>query len=384
MKKIAILTLNGYVNYGNRLQNLAVQEVLKDLGFYVETIIINTIPKVKNKENITTKKINSLKRLNVKELSNKIQFKAWRYLHKNEIKQLDLNRIELFKIFTRDNIVETDYCISDERLPFDLSAKYDYFVVGSDQVWNPAFNHGSSIYFLTFAPKCKRISFSPSFGISKISAENHENYKIWLNEMASLSVREEVGAEIIKELTGKVASVLVDPTMMLTREQWLYIAKNTSGTLPEKYLLTYFLGGIPGDCKDKIKKIARDNNLEIVNLGDYRYRNTYLTGPGEFINYINSACVFCTDSFHGAVFSILMETPFIVFKRESSTESMFSRIETLLEKFDLKSRKAQDIISNDQVFNIDFTHIPSILDAERKKTWDYLRKALNIRDVTCL
>lgn len=158
--------------------------------------------------------------------------------------------------------------------------------------------------------------------------------------MDKLSVREEAGAKIIKDLTGRDAEVLVDPTMMLTREKWLSIAKEAPNKPKGKYLLTYFLGGVPSKYKRQIKNIAERNNLEIINLADIRDKETYITGPSEFIDYINSCSILCTDFFHGTVFSILMEKPFIVFERMGTSSSMFSRINTLLDKFDLNSRKA--------------------------------------------
>ena len=78
---------------------------------------------------------------------------------------------------------------------------------------------------MEFAPKEKRIAYAPSFGIPKIPAVYKEKYKKWIMEIPYLSVREESGAKIIKELTGKDVPVLIDPTLMLTKEKWLSIAK---------------------------------------------------------------------------------------------------------------------------------------------------------------
>jgi len=377
MKKIAILTLNGYCNYGNRLQNYATQEVLKSLDFYVETIINDTKPTYGS--NII-ERIRNLKGMTAKEIFNKINFKLWTYTHKEKIIDYTTKRTKIFKTFTSDYILETDYCISDNNIPNDLSDRYDYFVTGSDQVWNPSFNYGSSIYFLTFAPKSKRIAFSPSFGVSKIPIEHQVNYKKWISDMGHLSVREGAGADIIKQLTGKKALVLVDPTMMLTKEQWLSVSNKATNLTDKKFLLTYFLSGIPEEYKEKIKKIAKDNNLRVINLGDIKDYDTYQTGPAEYIEYINSASILCTDSFHGAIFSIIMETPFIAFERKGISESMFSRIETLLGKFKLESRKVNNITSDNQVLDVDFSHILPILEAERNKTLDYLKNALDIKD----
>lgn len=371
MKKVAILTLNGYYNYGNRLQNYATQEVLKSLGFDVVTIIYD---RKTTTEKRLLKRIYNLKNYSPTELHLKIYNKFWRSIRKNSITK----RTEIFLKFTRDYIKETNYSISKVNIPPDLSDRYDYFVTGSDQVWKPSNLDGSSIFFLTFTEKYKRIAFAPSFGVSEIKPEYKESYKKWISAMHYLSVREDDGAKIIKDLTGRNAPVLVDPTLLLTREKWLSIARKADNKPEGKYLLTYFLGKIPFKYKKQIKAIVKKNNLEVINLNDIKEKETYETGPSEFINFINSCSVVCTDSFHGAAFSILFGKPFIVYQRIGSSQSMFSRIKTLLDKFDLNSRIAENVRSAEQAFKIDYTHVQPILKSERDKAFNYLKEALEV------
>ena len=256
MKKIGILTINDYNNYGNRLQNYASQEVLKSLGFAVETVVntyyapleINTVDRIKR---ILGK--------NPKEIA----YKCWSVLNKGEIEHYKKLRLQSFKNFTRSNILETDFTISEGNIPNDLSDKYDYFVTGSDQVWNPTFRHFSSVDFLTFAPKNKRIAYAPSFGISKIPSEYVEKYKAWILDMHRLSVREQAGAKMIKDLTGRKASVLVDPTLMLTKEKWLTVSRVSDNKPQNKYLLTYFLGEISKEDRNWLNTIAKENDLGV-------------------------------------------------------------------------------------------------------------------------
>ena len=372
MRKIAILTLNGYYNYGNRLQNYALQEVLKSLNFDVETIIYD-------RRKTKIEKVFSLAKSSPKEIHNMICNRLKNKFTKDKYQFNITKRTEIFKKFTLDYIKETDYSISKNDIPKDLSDRYYYFITGSDQVWNPSLLGGSSIYFLTFAEKHKRIAYAPSFGVSKIPDEHKENYKKWISGINKLSVREDDGARIIKDLTGRDVPVLVDPTLLLTKEKWMSISKEASNK-PEKYLLTYFLGGVPEIYRGQIKRIAKENNLGVIKLGDITEKDTYITGPSEFIDYLNSCSIFCTDSFHGVVFSILMEKPFIVYERMGTSSSMFSRIETLLNKFNLNSRKAENIRTDEEAFNIDYSHVPPLLEAERNKAINYLRDALNVRD----
>jgi len=364
MKKIAIITLNGYVNYGNRLQNFALQEVLKTYGFDVETILIK---REKTRSSPLRQKIFTILKNMFKSKIGVIWFLTlkWEWLISEEL------RIKKFKEFTLKYIVEKDLNLSFDNVPDNLSDLYDFFVAGSDQVWNPDFNNISPIYFLTFADAHKRLAYAPSFGVSQLEDSISEKYKIWLNDFNKLSVREDDGAKIIKELTGRDAPVLVDPTMLLTKEKWLEIAVN-SEKIKGKYLLTYFLGEISKSDKKQINDIAKKNNLKIINLADIREKNIYRTGPSEFIEYINSCSILCTDSFHGLIFAILLEKPFIAYRRVEKANSMYSRVNTLLDKFNLDCRKSENIVINDQLFNVDYSHIPPVLDSERKKAFDYL------------
>lgn len=375
-KKIGIITINDYNNYGNRLQNYASQEVLKSLGFDTETIV-NYIENIKENDSSFSYKLSKIYKFTPKKLIKKIINKIT-FICRN--KNLINVRKQSFINFTKLNIIGTKYCISENNIPRDISDKFDYFITGSDQVWNPNFRYGSSIDFLTFAPKKKRIAYAPSFGISDIPIDYRRNYKIWLSEMNSLSVREEAGARIIKELTNRNAEVLVDPTLMITKDKWLSVSKKSICKPKKKYLLTYFLGNLSKENLRTIKKIAKTNDLKIVNLSNIKDGQTYIAGPGEFIDYINSASLICTDSFHGTVFSILFEKPFIIFDRKDNNVSMNSRIDTLLAKFKLESRKLSNVLNNKNIFVIDFSHIPSVLENERNKAIRYLKMALNIAE----
>jgi len=367
LRKIGIVTLNGYFNYGNRLQNYALQEALKSFDYEVETVWVKVPAK---------KRENKMKRVV------KIIFKPTRVVKKVKSKIFpDKNkaqRMEKFKQFSNKYISETDYSISENYLPEELLNEFDYFVTGSDQVWNPFYIRGSSLFFLSFAAKEKRISYAASFGISSIPEEHLENYTEWISEMEHISVREEDGAEIVKQLTNREVPVVVDPTLLLTKEDWLVITKSAKNKPKKDILLTYFLGEIPKEVQSKIKKYKKKYNLKNVNLADPKQRKHYVTDPAEFLDYIYSAKLFFTDSFHGAVFSILFETPFVVTNRKSKTPSMNSRIETLLSTFKLESRHIKTI-NKEEILDVDFSHTYDILTRERNRAFEYLMNSIKFK-----
>jgi exopolysaccharide biosynthesis predicted pyruvyltransferase EpsI len=380
MKRVGIITINDYNNYGNRLQNYAMHEVLKSLGCEVQTIRNTPL-----KHNNTYRKdvyyvINRIKEMSSTELIEAILKRTVYRFHVTKNKKIINKRIEAFKKFTYKNIKETSYLVNVDTIPFDLEKQFDYFIIGSDQVWNPVFRHGYSLDFCTFAPIYKRIAYAPSFGISTIPDKYKEKYKNWLYEIEHLSVREEAGAQIIKELTGKETPVLIDPTLILTREEWNSIAIKANNKPAGNYILTYFLGGVTKENKNRIRYIAKNKGFEIVNLACLKDRKRYNADPSEFIDYVASASVLFTDSFHGAIYSIIFEKPFVVFDRIGKIPTMGSRIDTLLSKFKLEDRKWNNIKNTNAIFNVDFSHIPPILDSERKKALNYLKNALDIKD----
>ncbi|WP_017470979.1 polysaccharide pyruvyl transferase family protein [Amphibacillus jilinensis] len=359
MKKIAIATLNGYFNYGNRLQNYALQETLKSLGFSIETIRFNR-----------DKKHNRYK-LYLREIKKWVTSPSKYFTEKK--------RHEIFKDFSCKYIVETERVFHMDDDLTQLNDKFNYFVVGSDQVWNPRMNKVSSFFFLDFVDENKRIAYAPSFGVSELPNSVISHYQKWLKEIPHLSVRENDGAKIIKNLSGREADVLVDPTVLLNKDKWLEVARAADNKPTEAYLLTYFLGGIPNEYKEQINNLAEIKGLKIINLGDINESDTYQTGPSEFIDYINDSSIFCTDSFHGAVFSILLEKPFIVYERAGAV-SMYSRIDTLLKKFELNERKSENVTINEKVFDIDYSHAMPILEKERELALSFLKNALKIED----
>ncbi|WP_434798764.1 polysaccharide pyruvyl transferase family protein [Terrisporobacter vanillatitrophus] len=375
MNKVGIITLNGYFNYGNRLQNYALQEFIKMNGYFCETIINETFLDKSNLLGI--KKKNKLQILLNKDFRS-ICIAINNRINNKKLKDINYQRTKIFKDFSRKYINETDFSIEVGKINKNLQNDYAYLIAGSDQIWNPFDHLVSEVSFLTFASKYKRISYAPSFGVYDIPEQERENYKKWLSEMKHISVREDAGAKIVKNLTGRDVPVVVDPTMILNKKQWMSIAEESKYKPKGKYILTYLLGGGSKEQKIKVKEISKKYNLEIVNLGDIKDVKHYITGPSEFIDYINSASIFLTDSFHGCVFSMLLDTPFVVCNRvgQNSKTSMESRIDTFLEKFALEDRRFVNI-NNINLLNCDYTKSNELLEIERKKAWDYLSNAFS-------
>jgi len=376
MKKAAIITITDYVNYGNRLQNYAVQELLKSFNLEVESIANIPVREPINELEFTTMRIKNALKLSPLVLLKKIAEKIEERKNKDKFLNAKRAKEKSFREYAIKHTRETNFTVMGDNIPENLGEQYNYFFIGSDQIWNPNIRYGSEFDFATFAPKNKRFALAPSFGLSDIPERFVTPYSKWLSELEYLSVREEAGATIIKNLTGREAPVLVDPTLMLTREQWLSVAEQGVNKPVKPYLLTYFIGDVSKKRKKLLAQLAKKHKLEIIRLASLDDIERYDANPGEFIDYINTASLVCTDSFHAIIFSIHTEKPFVVFDREGKSAPMSSRIETLLSKFNFESRKFSILQNSTDIFNIDFSHIPEILKLEREKVNQYLNKAL--------
>lgn len=342
-KTIGVITLQDNNNYGNRLQNYATQSILQNMGYTSLTI----------------------------ENYGYTNFKKFYWLHRiknmfsnNEYSSNDVKRCR-FKSFN-------DYIRYDTNLyrPYYDYKKMDYVIVGSDQVWHPEFGASYATLLSNISPS-KRVAFSASFGVTTIT-QNIELYKENLPLFKALSVREEAGAKIIKELTGRDATVLVDPTMLLTQEEWRKVSKKPRGA-KEGYILTYFLSPKCDEAKTKLEAIREDREVyELLNPND---KVAGTAGPSEFLWLFDHADLILTDSFHACVFSFLFNKPFIVYDRNWDGGNMNSRLETLLSKFSLERKYANSGIEND-IWEHDYTEGYKQLEIERKKAIDFLKKAL--------
>lgn len=361
--KVGIVTIYDLKNYGNRLQNYAVSEVLKSLGVYSDTLIIDDTPLKRKIKNII--KVYLGKKPNI----------HWNLQEENklftkEYSQLEFERYEKFKSFSHKNIN-----IKYVKLSKNLNEQYDYFIAGSDQVWNTDIGHGLPWEFLTFAEPNKRIGYAPSFGGTEIHNRVDDVSK-YLCQMNSISIREFSGVSFIKNISGREAIHLIDPTLMLECSKWRLVEeKPATNLLPEKYILTYFLGNRNEGAEHIIQNLIDTYQLPVIRLRDINNSEIFVSGPSEFLYLIDHASLILTDSFHGSVFSFIFGKPFMVFNREGDLPNMMARVDSFLDMFYLKRKYAGSGLPND-IWEHDYTEGYKQLDIERRKAIDFLKKAL--------
>lgn len=367
-------------NYGTKLQAFALQRFLDMNGYENEIIRYSFHQKV-----INPKKLFLSNRKKFKEAQRERQY----VLSTNEVYKQGIQvRTEKFMEFT-----ERYYHFSkriDSLSEVKQQAKrYSAVVCGSDQIWLPS-HILEKYYTLDFVPKgVKRISYAPSFGINEVPKYLKREYRRMLDKFDTLTVREIRGAEIVEQLTSKQCPVVVDPTLLLSKEEWESSLPLQEPFVKEKYVFSYFIGENEKH-RSIAKSFANANGYKLVilpNIGgavpsDEQYADIapYCVAPNDFVNLIkNAECVF-TDSFHGSVFSLIFQKNLYVFERfdNASKNSTNSRIYSLLHIAGLEDRLIQE--SDDWRLNtnkINYADVAMRLNELKQKSQNILFEAIN-------
>lgn len=373
--KIAILTLPLHTNYGGILQCYALQTVLEREGHDVKVL--------------------------TKPLYSKLYYLIWAlaiikrilkrvFLGKNVSILYAQHQLER-KIIRKntDRFVKTYiHSYPTNGWNKNLSKKFDAIVVGSDQVWRPAYVNPEE-YCLSFLKdaEIKRISYAASFGVDNVdefTKEQLKNCANLLKKFDSISVREFTGVDICRDNFGVEAIQLIDPTLLLDAMYYIGLISEKDIQKPIGNMLVYILD----KTEEKIalvNKIAKEKGLvpywldsadEIDRSRPLEY-STKMSVEKWLCCFKKADFVF-TDSFHGCVFSIIFNKQFIVFGNE---ERGMSRFVSLLRTFDLNDRlvySIEDYKNNKSTLlsTIDYEKVNNILNKERIKSFDYFGKNL--------
>ena len=368
--KIRTITFNHAHNHGSMLQTYALQEFIKkisrDINVDVDYKVIDYYTKMQEDFYAVIKRGISMKVI-VKNLI------ALLHLH-------DLNvRHQRFNTFFDEYCNHTRRYFQAKDLENEIP-EADVYISGSDQLWNVRALDFSSVYYLPFVKKGKRISYAASFGPLKIDWKKYgeKTYKQFLSRYDAISTRETGSADNVEFLTGVRPEVHVDPTFLLRKEEWREVQSNVNYN-NGKYILLYCLE--PSRLQlEMAEAISKKVGLPILVL---RYNNKndwfnhfvhrYDAGPREFLSYIDHAAMVLSSSFHGTAFSLIYQKPFYVFNGLND-----NRISSILKKTNLLDRSIESFsdVENVKLTQIDSKPVESFIDSERLRSKEYLINAI--------
>ena len=334
MKTIGIITFHNADNYGALLQAYALQEYLNSDSRHSAQII-----NFRTEEHTREYPILPVLKGNI------CRWLVLYIFHLCAKKHL-LRKKLAFQIFRETHLKLTERYSNPDSF-CQNPPKFDVYISGSDQVFNPGVRH-SNIYYLDFNKNAsKKIAYAPSLGVSKLSTDDGIRISGYLKDFDSLSCRESQGAAILSRLSGRKVPAVVDPVFLIGRKQWEAIAKQPQSRSP--YILVYDLCG--GYKLQKLaKQVKKETGLSIITVSasvkkDYPlYQAIYDCSPDELLGYIMNASYVVTDSFHGTALSIRFGTKVISFIAQPS---LSSRVVSLMDALSLSSQIVSNINSFD-------------------------------------
>lgn len=371
MKKIATITFHSSYNYGSHLQAYALQEFIKEISNEpIDYKIINLRTQVQKNmyknvfENSGLK--NFLKKIVLLKYKNDFFKKADNYE----------------KFLSNKLLVTKEYNTYDELKKENFD--FDYYISGSDQLWNLQAKDFDWSYYLEFVKIGKKISYSASFGpkVQTWNSEDKERVKKDLYQYNFLSVREQGSFNNVKELTGIEPKIHVDPTMLLKKNDWLKLI-DEKPIIKKDYIFFYDLKGRKEDI-NLVKEISKKLDMPVV-ISKYmsidvhfsKFEKHYYCGPLEFLNLLYNSKLVLSSSFHGNVFSVILNKPFFALNGKNDF-----RINTMLEKFNLSDRSISSNEVDDKlkyVYDIDFSNAEKVFEKERLNSKKYLVDALDLK-----
>lgn len=331
-EKVGIFTLNGYYNYGNRLQLFALTRILSSMNY--------------------SSSVYWPKKIGVR-IKHFLKYKTMlKRRYPKDMKFVRFTKMYLPKITSCKDV---KCCI-----------------VGSDQVWNPEYleNHP---YLLSVPNNNKIISYAASIGAEVLTTDQKKVFQKELEKYTAISVRESSAKDLLQPLTLKNVEVVLDPTLLLDVEEYEKIETAPMDLRPnEKYILNYVLGR--RDYDGVIKKFAEANGYRIINCSDKRDSDY---GVEEYLYLVHHARLICTDSFHACVFSFIFERPFLAFRRKGKEDYMYSRLQSFMGSFRLGNHEYNGGDITDGILSVDYTNSKKILAKKQKESLTFLRDALD-------
>ena len=358
MKKcnVGILTFHRALNYGAVFQAYALQKTLGSMGAEAEIIDYRA---EFNEKRFQRKKLRDI--LHVRELYSVIFRNAY----------MTYSR-KTFEGFCR-KMQMSEVCTTQDALR-EVCSKYDRIVSGSDQVWNIACTSGDGSYFLPFLNDSqKKTSYAASIGYQKLPEQFIEQYKTWISGFSEISVREKSAVDIVRQLTGREAEYVVDPTLLLNKEEWMGLSDDT--LVPkEPYVIMYLMS----EDKELIrfaKKLAKEKQCKLLYIHDRLFNlpgavNLHDVTPGQWLGLFTNADYVVTNSFHGTVFSINFNKQFFVRFIPQSIAN--TRIQCVLEEYGLFHREI-DSLDNTRC---EYQTVNTLLAKNREHSLEFLRNRI--------
>ena len=388
--RIGILThYYNSTNYGGSLQAYALCKALEQMGHEAQQVCIDHSLGCYNL--LDTSRLAPIKRMVGKPVKKWIKTSVrWLSPGKNKAYRMKQQRhntlLKAFSSFNQGMTPHSTQVYTTKNIA-QAAARYDAFITGSDQVWNPIWYF--SPFFLDFVPSDKiKIAYAASIGQKTLPTYVEAVFRKHLKSFHGISVREQDAVDLLAPLTEQPVTCVLDPTLLLSRADWEQVCAPCQ--IDKPYALCYFLGDETG-MRSTAQAYAKDHGLTLVNIADAaglihmhdrNFSDVAVKDPSVevFLSLIRHAQYVFTDSFHASVFSLLFQRQFVVFPR-STHKAMGSRLTNLTSLFDIPERfcccpEEEHLSYIHGLTDIDYTAMPPAFLEKKQQSLDFLEAHL--------
>lgn len=371
-KRVGIITFHAAYNYGSMLQAYALQQTISHMGISCEII------------NFRSQRQKDMYRLDFAKGS--VYERTKRFLIQLPYVFALLNKQRLFEDFVQGELMlsRKEYSTLEELQNADFS--YDYYISGSDQIWNDICIDFDWAYFLSFVKSGYKIAYAPSMGPipEKFRKENTKQLEVLLSNYNAISAREPRTAQYIESITGKNIPSLIDPTLLLPIEIWENLAAKRP-LIEGKYIFLYS-PWYNEKLYQQAANLSEQYQMKVVVSQAIPYFSAVMkwknfkvysaVGPKEFLNLCKNAKMICCNSFHAVVFAVLFKVPFVALNGMKD-----SRVGNLLSLIGMEDNETTAIL-NSRTSQERFINAHQAIAIERKKAVMWLKGHLGCNAVS--
>ena len=389
MSKIGFITIQ-QANFGSVLQTFATSYILKKMGHH-PVLIDYKYPTDYHRKNAMGREAKRYVAPFVERVWKNIFKCAYRLLHGMPVGQASYQKWANLKsqekfIQFQNQIEKTDKSYDKDSI-IKNPPVFDVYMTGSDQTWNPRYYANDYSFLLNFAPDDKlKVAYAASFGTSEFYPQYAKDYSRYLKRYDAISTRESTGVKMTRDLAGKVAIHCCDPTLLLTKEDWMKFAAEKN-SIEGKYVLVYIQAYAinPYPYADylvkRIKKIINAKHVIVLNSEIYEIAKGFTpmigAGPRDFLRLFADASFIVCCSFHSVAFSINFRKPFYAIAGNVPTKD--NRQSDIIEMLGLQSRVktvGDKLPESYDELVLDYSPYEDRIEAFRKRSFEYLKNVL--------
>lgn len=342
MTSVALLTFQETLNFGALLQTYATYKFLKDNGY--DCTILNY------RNNHIYEREYGYRKIDLSKKDNIIKYLVF---HRPQKKKYN----DFWRFLKRNTKITKLLCREELETIGDI---YDYYIAGSDMIWNLDITESDMSYFLDFVGDTKKkIAYAPSFG-NIPNSRDLSSARMYLRQFSKIYLREDVSKDYLEDILDVKIDVVADPTMLISRTEWKEIALHSTMTIRKKYILIYFMDKNREMLKLG-KRIAERNNLSIVLIHCGRpirgVKCLWPTKPEDFLNLIDNAELVITSSYHGLLFSMYFNKAFYYYNTAYK-----ERMNTIVKYFGLDPCEGRATLADLDLPHIDYGNINKKMD----------------------